>query len=238
MPEQDAIIPLESNPNLRDAGWPLRRGVLFRSGSPYAATPNDIAALQMLGIRTLIDLRDNNERTKQAYHFNGFRYVYSPVYRGISQALLTPLAPLLDRHPLDALYDLLLAGSTKQFGRVVAALAEPDALPALIHCTLGKDRTGLTIALILSALGVPDQAIVDDYVLTARSAADAIAAQAQHMRAHPLRARFLPLLSADARHMARALARLHTRYGGATAYLKRAGVTQDQFDRLRQAMNH
>ena len=55
-----------------------------------------------------------------------------------------------------------------RFGELFCALAEDDGLPALFHCHGGKDRTGLAAALLLEALGVERQAILDDYELTAR----------------------------------------------------------------------
>jgi protein-tyrosine phosphatase len=51
---------------------------------------------------------------------------------------------------------------------LLRALLEPDALPALVHCTSGKDRTGFGIAVLLSALGVGRETIVADYLLTNR----------------------------------------------------------------------
>jgi protein-tyrosine phosphatase len=47
-------------------------------------------------------------------------------------------------------------------------LIAPGALPALVHCTSGKDRTGVGVALLLSALGVPRDVVVEDYLLTNR----------------------------------------------------------------------
>ena len=52
------------------------------------------------------------------------------------------------------------------FAEVVELLAKPDRLPALIHCSAGKDRTGLAVALVLELLGTPRRRVVDDYALT------------------------------------------------------------------------
>ena len=56
-------------------------------------------------------------------------------------------------------------------GSAVAPLARPDAMPAVFHCTAGKDRTGILAAIVLSAVGVRDEDIVDDYMLTGESRA-------------------------------------------------------------------
>ncbi len=187
-----------------------------------------------MGIRTLIDLRTPHERAKNPYAIEGMHNLHLPLYSHISPALFTPF--FIGRHRLDVLYELFLRRSALQFRRIVEALIEPDALPALIHCTLGKDRTGLAIALILSALDVPNELIVEDYALTAKYASAAIQAQAQHMRAHPIRAAFLPLLSVEPQHMAHALAFVEHRFGNAHAYFTKADVAKDKLDSLEQRL--
>ena len=57
----------------------------------------------------------------------------------------------------------------RAIGSAVALLAEPGALPAVFHCTAGKDRTGILAAIVLSAIGVRDEDIVHDYMLTGES---------------------------------------------------------------------
>ncbi len=60
----------------------------------------------------------------------------------------------------------MLTGGAASFGALFSRLADADHLPAVIHCLGGKDRTGLTIALLLSALGVQRDDVLDDYQLT------------------------------------------------------------------------
>jgi protein-tyrosine phosphatase len=66
------------------------------------------------------------------------------------------------------LYGGILAHSGPLLGELLGALADPGALPAVFHCTGGKDRTGMAAALLLELLGVSRQDILDDYELTAR----------------------------------------------------------------------
>jgi protein-tyrosine phosphatase len=61
-----------------------------------------------------------------------------------------------------AVYEELLDGHPRTFGAVVARASEPASLPMVVHCTAGKDRTGIAAALILAALGVDEEAILDD----------------------------------------------------------------------------
>jgi hypothetical protein len=65
-------------------------------------------------------------------------------------------------------YEVILSGSGPAIGAAMRALAQPGALPGLVHCAVGKDRTGVICALILSLCGVPDDAIAADYAVSER----------------------------------------------------------------------
>src|SRR5690606_26221954 len=68
---------------------------------------------------------------------------------------------------LRALYRTILADHGAQLGLAIRAVAQADA-PVIVHCTAGKDRTGLVVALSLLALDVPLEDVVADYELTGR----------------------------------------------------------------------
>ena len=61
----------------------------------------------------------------------------------------------------------MVSGAVAVLTEAIEVLAAPGALPAVIHCSAGKDRTGVLSALILAFLGVPDETIVEDYALSA-----------------------------------------------------------------------
>ena len=69
---------------------------------------------------------------------------------------------------LREMYRGLLRNAGPTFGLLLGALAAPDGLPAVFHCTGGKDRTGMSAALLLELLGVPRSHVLDDYELTSR----------------------------------------------------------------------
>jgi protein tyrosine/serine phosphatase len=108
------------------------------------------------------------------------------------------------------------------------ALAAAGPGPVVVHCHSGKDRTGIAAGLLLSLAGVPDTEVAADY---ARSA--------ERLRAYHR------LYPADGAHeaafvretppenMLRLLAHLHARYGGAAAYLRAAGLAEDEIAALR-----
>ena len=64
------------------------------------------------------------------------------------------------------IYREMLTKAAPTFGALLTGLAEPAELPALFHCTAGKDRTGIAAALLLGLLGVPDETVLDDYELS------------------------------------------------------------------------
>jgi protein-tyrosine phosphatase len=152
--------------NLRDLG-PLGRdtcvtrpGVLLRSEAPVTLGVGGRQALLELGVRTAIDLREPAERALNPPDLGvaGIEVHSVPIFSGAFNVSATDT--------LDELYSSTLAHCGARLGAAVAILAEPDALPAMVFCSVGKDRTGLLCALLLSAVGVDDAAIAEDYALT------------------------------------------------------------------------
>lgn len=66
---------------------------------------------------------------------------------------------------MKAYYDILLA-APEAYGKIFRYLAEPNAKPCLVHCTAGKDRTGVLVALLKMLVGVDKEAIGEEYALT------------------------------------------------------------------------
>ena len=119
-----------------------------------------------------------------------------------------------------------------------AALAAPGALPALFHCAGGADRTGIIAALLLSLAGVPEQVIVEDYVLTARYLVDSYrqqkAAEGEDMEGYTWEDYQREFCPPGAMEMA--LQHLRAHYGGVAAYVAAIGVQDDEVECLRRGM--
>ena len=111
-----------------------------------------------------------------------------------------------------------LAGD--QILAALAVLAEPEALPAVVHCTAGKDRTGVLCALVLSLVGVDEPTVVADYAISAQAME---VLRARLFDRHPeLRAAFEEVdevFSADPAQMERLLDHLRSRYGSVESYV-------------------
>ena len=122
-------------------------------------------------------------------------------------------------------YVRYLENAGESFRTIAEALARPEGLPALVHCTLGKDRTGVVVAVILSAVGVKAEEIVDDYARTA-GANDRLLTRLRELPEYRQRLGQLPAESLDAvpRAMETFIAELDGRYGGGKGYLRAVGV--------------
>jgi len=175
----DRLIPLEGTLNLRDLGGYVGLGgravrwrQVFRSDALHALTPADLDVVAGLGLRAVYDLRRTVECERQPTVIDGVRIerlcVGDDVEHGpeLLDQILDGSLPAADDAFVVDLYVGMLRDAAQVFGDVLTRLAAPDGLPALFHCTAGKDRTGLAAALLLTVLGVDRETILDDYELT------------------------------------------------------------------------
>ena len=224
--------------NFRDTGgYPARNGgvtrwrTLYRSDSPHRLSASDRASLIQGGLRTAIDLRQAEELAEAPNAFAASAHV---AYRHVP--LLNDAPSMPDVLPtLVEIYRSILDDRGEQVGAVLAALAAPDGLPAVVNCTAGKDRTGLIVALLLGLAGVPDEDIVADYALSGVCLAGVYLDEARR-RAEEQGFSYDLLVQCDPAFMRTTLAHLRTRYGGIEAYVRATGLGDAEIDRLRRAM--
>jgi protein-tyrosine phosphatase len=171
-------VELEGTVNTRDlGGWPLaaggrtRVGRLWRSDAFTHASAADRDALAERGLRFVIDLRTDAERDAAPSAL-----APDPRFELVPVDLFAAVGAAIERgevvgDPFDlrtryrASFVFARDGYREAFARLAEAVAA-SAGPVAFHCSAGKDRTGLVAALLLRAAGVPDEAIVEDYVLT------------------------------------------------------------------------
>ena len=171
-------IPLNGASNFRDLGGykghqgrSVKWRKIFRSDHLAALDDHDLKQLQNIGVRRAFDFRGVHESQAQSYAWpNIQRHSLSiePTVVQRLQAQHLTGKPLTAADALDAMQttyrDFVKADSHRFAELFDHLLATPD--PLLFHCTAGKDRTGLAAALILSALGVSEDDIWKDYLLT------------------------------------------------------------------------
>jgi protein-tyrosine phosphatase len=174
---------LQGAPNFRDLGGyighdgrPLRWRKLFRSEHLAALTLDDHARLAPLRLTRAFDFRGLAERAATPYDVPGVTQVSLAIEPTVVQRMdelaasgRTLTAPLVTQL-MNELYRALINDRADRFGELFAHLLDSDA-PAVFHCTAGKDRTGIAAALVLLALGVPRDVVLQDYLLTNELAA-------------------------------------------------------------------
>jgi len=238
-------IELDGPQNFRDlGGYPALGGATTRWGCLYRAdrldemTPADVELLAELGIERVYDLRHDSERER---HPDPVPSIHVPVMSKVIERRPIPdVTALVGRdHGHGFMRDMMIAlleHAAPEIGELIGSFAEPDGLPAVFHCTAGKDRTGVIAALVLEVLGVDREVVLDDFVLTAeyRSAGE----NSEAFRSM-LERGFAPeaaagALGAPRSMMAEILAELDARWGGAEAYLTGpAGLDASTIDALR-----
>ncbi|ODA80458.1 hypothetical protein RJ55_03416 [Drechmeria coniospora] len=226
-------------PNLRDLTGltpSLTPGLVFRSAAP-APTPSAGAALASLGITHIFDLRsateldgalvivevpppiqrrhvpvftrddDNDDFAPEAVAWRYRAYTAEDTVTGFRDA-----------------YAAILRAAPRAFAEVLAHLAQPDPTPCLVHCTAGKDRTGVLCALLLTLCGVPDQLVAREYALTEDGLRPLRADIVQRLRRMPAPESMLATLDM-----------VRQEYGSAEDYvINQCGLSAQQLAQLRR----
>lgn len=165
------LLPLEGGSNFRDLGGyrtvdgkTVARGLLFRSGAMTALTDADIAYLDRFGIKTVVDLRSNEEIGLYPNHWAAKSRI-DVVTGDYSFAAMMSDEETGDRPEMAELYPLLLASIGPQI-KTYFDQALGDGAPMVVNCSAGQDRTGIVSALMLLLLGVPEPTVIEDYLLS------------------------------------------------------------------------
>jgi protein-tyrosine phosphatase len=227
--------------NLRDTGGhptrhgeQLRTGVLFRGDAPANLDDDARARIAALGLHTVFDLRRDVERGHWPSELNGFDGRVMEI--SLIGEQRRPVNPL--NGGLAGFNRWVYETRGETIAEIVSALGAPLALPALIHCTAGKDRTGLVVALIHSWLGVPDETIAAEYALSAELLhADDDEAIAKQEAALGVTVRERPdLLEARPEWILDAVEEVRREHGSAGEYLLAHGARPEDLRRLRAAL--
>ena len=250
---RERLLSLEGTLNFRDLGGyvgldgrTVRWGHVFRSDALHGLTDADLSLVGELGLRAVYDFRRTVECERQpTVMVDGVPIVRvcvgDDVENGpelIDQILDGSLPEADDQFVID-MYVSMLTDAASIFGSLLTSLAEPDGLPALFHCTAGKDRTGLAAAMLLTVLGVSRDHVLDDYCLTneyrsnrrieeLRPLVEAAGGDIEKVR---------PFLSARRPVLAGTLDWLDDEHDGVEGYLTgAAGVEPATLDRLREVL--
>ena len=217
---------LEGASNFRDLGGyrtsdgrVVRWRQIFRSNHLGHLTGADADIVRTMGLRSAFDFRGIEERTAAACALEEIAVHPLPIEPTVVAALRARLAAgslssAGAREIMRESYRSYVRLNTHSFRALFAHLLQ-DRAPLVIHCTAGKDRTGFACALVLHALGVPDDVITEDYLLTNR-----------YYRRDPASGTELPedvreaIGSVETSYLAAAFEAIHADYGSLEVYLK------------------
>jgi protein-tyrosine phosphatase len=223
------VVALEGGSNFRDRGGyrtadgrTVRHGLVFRSAHLGNLTDTDRREIGRLGVRTIVDLRGINEAAETPHRIEGTgaTIIGAHIEPGIGERIRGAIAdgsasPELMAHFLTEHYRDYPRRCAPGFRTLFATLSDGTNRPLVFHCTAGKDRTGFASALILHALGVADEVIAEDYLLTN-----------QHYKRDATAATDLPddvrnaIGSVEASYLAAAFEAIAKDYGDLEAYLR------------------
>lgn len=248
-------VAVEGTLNFRDlggyktaSGRQVRWGRVYRSDNLAAAGESGWATIAGLGVRSVYDLRHDAERDRApspAPEHLGIATTHFPI--GGEAAEAPDLVDLIQgsgpqRFGLEFMIEMnrtLINDHATVFGSLITELSEESNLPAVFHCTAGKDRTGMAAALVLEVLGVDREDVLGDYELSTvyrseyrieqlRPRLEAAGVDVESVR---------PFLSAPRPALAAALDDVDAAYGSVERYLiEAAGVRPEVPSQLRLAL--
>lgn len=179
-------IPFDGAGNLRDLGGyrtadgrSVRWGVLYRSDHLSRLSARDLRQFRRFDLAVLVDFRNTAEKAESPNRLppgHGIRLVELPLFDDeATNALGTTLRARIARGDLEGIdvsalmieaNQRLVTEFTSVYRQFMAELLAARGAPLLFHCTAGKDRTGFAAAIVLRLLGVPEEAIIADYLLS------------------------------------------------------------------------
>ena len=235
--------PFEGCFNFRDIGGYLnqdgqriKKGLYFRTGRQDRMTHKDLLKLSELKISTQIDLRKPDEVLDQGrgpLEAMGAKYINIAVIPEGGSDQLSRLVG--DTGISGERYLGYLGFGPTSWLRLFGILADESNLPVVLHCTAGKDRTGVSTAFLLSILGVSRHLIEEDYLLTnldTERQADYIERTVGYPDGYD-REKMINIAGVPNDAMKDFLDGVELKWGSATEYLEKIGITKNQMDKIR-----
>ncbi|MCE5348234.1 MAG: tyrosine-protein phosphatase [Bacteroidales bacterium] len=250
MKEDTIDINFKSVPNFRDLGGiaaeggkKIKKGIIFRSANPDALIKPEIQKFQLLNIRTIVDLRAPHEYNGQK-SFDHIDHLSLPLdFQQITRERFKPYINKKNSETAiadisNSLYLDILDAAQPLFRQVMEVLLSRERYPVLIHCHVGKDRTGIICALLLSVLGTGRQLIIEDFMKSNEALRPAF--EKMFLKKKILTLGLLPprmmmfAVTVRQRNIESVLDRITDHYGGIEAYLGDTGFDLSRLPELKK----
>ena len=160
---------------ITEDGRKIKAGLLFRSDDLSRLSKRDLDTIQGIGLKVICDLRTVNERKANNYQLpesTGTKIIHIPIYHGSQDLSHREFFRLLVgnskkvnfENMIYEFYLCIVSERQAEIKKILNAIVNINRAPALIHCTGGKDRTGLITALIQLYLGVSYDTVIEHYL--------------------------------------------------------------------------
>ena len=233
-------------------GREVREGVLYRSDHLDQITKRDLEKVTALGVKTVYDLRSEEETEsfpQRLPEIVSVKVVSLPVfYHGLDPRVMARRIVISGDVKEGEFHDVMVEAYRSyaldfrtEWSTLLKGLAEPETPPALIHCTYGRDRTGVSVAIVLRSLGVPEETVLEDYLLSntfwesEASRLSCFASCASFFRTP--RSEVRALMEVRPEYLEAAFAAMDEKYGSFEGYLHEGlGIDDATLERLRSTL--
>lgn len=236
--------------NFRDLGgytsYPGRKqvrwGMIYRSAAIDSLPSWSLSELKNLGIKTVIDLRNDDEKRNPTLLNPHFNVVSIPIHIGCTRQLLQQIErQQVDNETvcktLQQMYTDIITECSPQFKQIFTLLQDEANYPVLMHCTTGKGRLGVISALILSALHVDSGTIMSDYQLSNNYFDIRNASKVAHNLPSASQEAITSLYSARVNYLNASLKAIEKQFGNTNAYLqKEVGLKKEEIKKLQSIL--
>lgn len=254
-PMTTTLLPFSTIDNLRDLGGlytpegkMIKPGRLFRSANLHHASQHDLDTLNLMGLKKVFDLRTEWEVAAEPDHLHaGWKLFHEPLLHETTLAsqfgselnFVKSTVEDMNETMKDAYILMFSSERGKESWKVLFKELLKDHSPVLWHCTEGKDRTGMTAALIEHALGIEEELILKDYLET-NTAARRLIQKDEDEAAHipgfgngVLKEDVKDFVTASPAYYQAADSWIKSGYGSWKGYLKQeVGLSDADFERL------
>ncbi len=252
----DRVIHLKGTSNTRDIGGyqtsdlrTLRWRQIIRSENLSRLTASDFQKLEEIGVKTVIDLRTDREHDQSPTVWLGDnppRFFHFPIGDAHNdwfkaQRKLMKRSSFTEKHALEHMvegYRMIAEVGPPSFQKLMDLVLDQSNWPILIHCNAGKDRAGVAVTLILEALGVDRETIMEEFLLTneiSRTKEKAIfiskerkiSGRGEKLRRGPSASAWFPIVGVQPEMLEAFYASVDEQYGSMDAFLTEIGVDQE-----------